>query len=77
MRAEGDKAAARVRAQDAATDWGMTGKTVLFTGASRGMGRFAAIGLAAFWLTGDQGVPVPGWSTSLPSWLGPGTRLKR
>ena len=37
---------ARIRAQDAATDWSMTGKTVLFTGASRGMGRFAATELA-------------------------------
>ena len=27
-------------------DWSLKGKTVLFTGASRGMGRFAAIELA-------------------------------
>jgi NAD(P)-dependent dehydrogenase (short-subunit alcohol dehydrogenase family) len=46
MRAEENKAAARSRVQVAATDWSMTGKTVLFTGASRGMGRFAAIELA-------------------------------
>jgi NAD(P)-dependent dehydrogenase (short-subunit alcohol dehydrogenase family) len=38
---------ARIRARDAAADWSMTGKTVLFTGASRGMGRFAAIELAS------------------------------
>jgi len=41
-RAEEDKAAACIRT----LDWGMKGKTVLFTGASRGMGRFAAIELA-------------------------------
>jgi NAD(P)-dependent dehydrogenase (short-subunit alcohol dehydrogenase family) len=46
MRAEQNKAVARLRTQDAAVDWSMTGKTVLFTGASRGMGRFAAIELA-------------------------------
>ena len=46
MRAEENKAAGRIRTQDAATDWSMKGKTVLFTGASRGMGRFAAIELA-------------------------------
>ena len=46
MRAEENKAAAQVRPQDAVTDWNMKGKTVLFTGASRGMGRFAAIELA-------------------------------
>ena len=46
MRAEQDKAAASIRTQDAATDWSMKGKTVLFTGASRGMGRFAALELA-------------------------------
>ena len=46
MRAEQNKAAGRLRAQDAATDWSMNGKTVLFTGATRGMGRFAAIELA-------------------------------
>jgi len=38
---------ARIRTQDAATDWSMVGKTVLFTGASRGMGRFAALELAS------------------------------
>src|SRR5215472_9627164 len=32
--------------QDVAVDWTMKGKTVLFTGASRGMGHFAAIELA-------------------------------
>jgi NAD(P)-dependent dehydrogenase (short-subunit alcohol dehydrogenase family) len=46
MTAEDNKAVAHIRTQDAATDWGMKGKTVLFTGASRGMGRFAAIELA-------------------------------
>jgi len=46
MRAEQNKAVARIRTQDAAADWSMTGKTVLFTGASRGMGRFAAVELA-------------------------------
>jgi len=46
MRAEENKAVARIRTQDAATDWSMKGKTVLFTGTSRGMGRFAAIELA-------------------------------
>src|SRR6516165_6442885 len=46
MRVNDNKAAARIRTQDAATDWSMKGKTVLFTGASRGMGRFAAIELA-------------------------------
>ena len=46
MRAEQNTAAARIRTQDATADWSMTGKTVLFTGASRGMGRFAAIELA-------------------------------
>jgi NAD(P)-dependent dehydrogenase (short-subunit alcohol dehydrogenase family) len=46
MTAEKNKAAARIRTQDVAADWSMTGKTVLFTGASRGMGRFAAIELA-------------------------------
>ena len=33
-------------AEAAIVDWTMNGKTVLFTGASRGMGRFAAIELA-------------------------------
>jgi NAD(P)-dependent dehydrogenase (short-subunit alcohol dehydrogenase family) len=46
MRAEENKAVAHLGTQDAATDWSMKGKTVLFTGASRGMGRFAAIELA-------------------------------
>jgi len=46
MRAEENKAVACIRTQDAALDWSMKGKTVLFTGASRGMGRFAAIELA-------------------------------
>src|SRR5262252_7634733 len=46
MRVNDNKAAARIRAQDVAADWSMKGKTVLFTGASRGMGRFAAIELA-------------------------------
>jgi NAD(P)-dependent dehydrogenase (short-subunit alcohol dehydrogenase family) len=46
MRVNDNKAAARIRTQDAAADWSMKGKTVLFTGASRGMGRFAAIELA-------------------------------
>jgi NAD(P)-dependent dehydrogenase (short-subunit alcohol dehydrogenase family) len=46
MQAEQNRAVARIWPQDAATDWSMKGKTVLFTGASRGMGRFAAIQLA-------------------------------
>ena len=46
MLAGQDKADGRLRTQDAAADWTMKGKTVLFTGASRGMGRFAAIELA-------------------------------
>jgi NAD(P)-dependent dehydrogenase (short-subunit alcohol dehydrogenase family) len=46
MRVTGNKAAARTRPWDVAGDWNMSGKTVLFTGASRGMGRFAAIELA-------------------------------
>jgi NAD(P)-dependent dehydrogenase (short-subunit alcohol dehydrogenase family) len=46
MRAEENKAAGFIRTQDAAVGWSMKGKTVLFTGASRGMGRFAAIELA-------------------------------
>ena len=37
---------ARGRNQDRATDLDMTGKTVLFTGASRGMGHYAATELA-------------------------------
>ena len=43
MRAEENKAAGFIRTRDAAVGWSMKGKTVLFTGASRGMGRFAAI----------------------------------
>src|ERR671930_372022 len=46
MRTEATKALAHIRTQDLATDWSMRGKTVLFTGASRGMGRLAAIELA-------------------------------
>ena len=46
MSVNDNKVAARIRTQDAGADWSMTGKTVLFTGASRGMGRFAAIELA-------------------------------
>src|SRR5215470_13231573 len=46
MRVNDNKTAARIRTQDAAADWSMRGKTVLFTGATRGMGRFAAIELA-------------------------------
>jgi len=47
MRANENEAAARIRPQDAAAEWSMKGKTVLFTGASRGMGRFAASELAS------------------------------
>jgi NAD(P)-dependent dehydrogenase (short-subunit alcohol dehydrogenase family) len=46
MRAEENQAAAGILTQDAAADWSMTGKTVLFTESSHGMGRFAAIELA-------------------------------
>jgi NAD(P)-dependent dehydrogenase (short-subunit alcohol dehydrogenase family) len=46
MRAKANKAVAHIQTRDAAADWSMNGKTVLFTGASRGMGRFAAIELA-------------------------------
>ncbi len=46
MRTEETKAMTHMRTQDAASDTSMKGKTVLFTGASRGMGRFAAIELA-------------------------------
>jgi NAD(P)-dependent dehydrogenase (short-subunit alcohol dehydrogenase family) len=46
MRSEQNKTAARIRTQDATVNWSMKGQTVLFTGASRGMGRFAAIDLA-------------------------------
>jgi len=43
---EENKALAHIPAQEVAMDASMKGKTVLFTGASRGMGRFAAIELA-------------------------------
>jgi NAD(P)-dependent dehydrogenase (short-subunit alcohol dehydrogenase family) len=46
MRAKANKAVAHIQTQDAAADWSMNEKTVLFTGASRGMGRIAAIELA-------------------------------
>src|SRR5216683_7659142 len=46
MRIEEPKAIAHIRRQDVTTDQTMKGKTVLFTGASRGMGRLAAIELA-------------------------------
>ena len=46
MRIEENKAIAHIRTQDVAMDWSLKGTTVLFTGASRGMGRFAAIELA-------------------------------
>jgi retinol dehydrogenase 14 len=46
MRTEQTKAIAHSRTQDNAQHTSMKGKTVLFTGASRGMGRFAAIELA-------------------------------
>jgi NAD(P)-dependent dehydrogenase (short-subunit alcohol dehydrogenase family) len=46
MYIEEPRASAHSRRQDGALDWSMTGKTVLFTGASRGMGRCAAIELA-------------------------------
>jgi NAD(P)-dependent dehydrogenase (short-subunit alcohol dehydrogenase family) len=46
MRAKADRAVARIQTRNAAADWSMSGKTVLFTGASRGMGRFAAVELA-------------------------------
>src|SRR5215469_11302293 len=47
MRATENKAAAaHTRPQHVAVDWSLKGKTVLLTGASRGMGRFAAIELA-------------------------------
>jgi NAD(P)-dependent dehydrogenase (short-subunit alcohol dehydrogenase family) len=46
MRAKANKAAAHIQTRDAAADWRMNGKTVLFTGASRGTGRIAAIELA-------------------------------
>jgi NAD(P)-dependent dehydrogenase (short-subunit alcohol dehydrogenase family) len=43
---EGDKALEHIRALEVAVETSLKGKTVLFTGASRGMGRFAAIELA-------------------------------
>src|SRR5216683_3006534 len=46
MRIEEPKAIAHIRRQDVTTDQTMKGKTVLFTGASRGMGRLVAIELA-------------------------------
>ena len=46
MRTEEPNAIDQLRARHVPTDWSMKGKTVLFTGASRGMGRFAAIELA-------------------------------
>jgi NAD(P)-dependent dehydrogenase (short-subunit alcohol dehydrogenase family) len=46
MHIEEPKASAHMRTQDGALDGSMKGKTVLFTGASRGMGRCAAIALA-------------------------------
>ena len=46
MRAQATKASTHIRTQDRASDTSMKGKTVVFTGASRGMGRFAAIELA-------------------------------
>src|SRR5215469_8708508 len=46
MRTEETNAIRHIRTQDGATASPMKGKTVLFTGASRGMGRFAAIELA-------------------------------
>jgi NAD(P)-dependent dehydrogenase (short-subunit alcohol dehydrogenase family) len=46
MRTKEIKAMMQIRTQYEASDTSMKGKTVLFTGASRGMGRFAAIELA-------------------------------
>jgi nucleoside-diphosphate-sugar epimerase len=46
MSAEETKAMTQIRTQDEASHLSMQGKTVLFTGASRGMGRFAVIELA-------------------------------
>jgi NAD(P)-dependent dehydrogenase (short-subunit alcohol dehydrogenase family) len=46
MRIEGNKALDHIRVLEVAMETSMKGKTVLFTGASRGMGRFAAIELA-------------------------------
>src|SRR5215831_18196806 len=42
----GDSATRTTSPSGVAMDWNVEGKTVLFTGASRGMGRFAAIELA-------------------------------
>jgi NAD(P)-dependent dehydrogenase (short-subunit alcohol dehydrogenase family) len=46
MRVKANKTVARIQTRDAAAEWRMNGKTVLFTGASRGMGLFAATELA-------------------------------
>src|SRR5260370_31489001 len=46
MRIDGNKALDHIRVLEVAMETSMKGKTVLFTGASRGMGRFAAIELA-------------------------------
>ena len=46
MRAEENKAVARIRTQGTAADWSMNGRRCRSRGASRGMGRFAAIELA-------------------------------
>src|SRR5260370_18476560 len=45
MRIDGNKALDHIRVLEVTVDTSMKGKTVLFTGASRGMGRFAAIEL--------------------------------
>ena len=46
MRIDGNGAVGHIRVLEIDMDTSMKGKTVLFTGASRGMGRFAAIELA-------------------------------
>jgi NADPH:quinone reductase-like Zn-dependent oxidoreductase len=46
MRTEETKAITHIQTQDVVKDTSMKGKTVLFTGASRGIGRSAAIELA-------------------------------
>jgi NAD(P)-dependent dehydrogenase (short-subunit alcohol dehydrogenase family) len=46
MRTDESKTMTHIQSQDEALHTSMKGKTVLFTGASRGMGRFAAIELA-------------------------------
>ena len=46
MQVKDNKAATHIGTHDTATDSSITGKTVLFTGASRGMGHFAALELA-------------------------------